>query len=76
MYTSNKHPRINDLSDIYLWYCRLGHVNKNRINRLIQEKIFKVSDCESLPTYKSYLLRKMIKSPFTGKGEQIGRAHV
>ena len=34
MYTSNKCPRISDVSDIYLWHCRLGHVNKNIINRL------------------------------------------
>ena len=34
MYTSSKYPKISDVSDIYLWYYRLGHVNKNRINRL------------------------------------------
>ena len=67
MYTSNKYPRISDVSDIYLWYCRLGHVNKNRINRLTQERIFKVSDCESLPICESCLPEKMTKSPFTGK---------
>ena len=70
MYTSNKCPRISDVSDIYFWHCRLGHVNKNRINRLIQEKILEVSDCESLPTCESCLLEKMIKSPFTEKDER------
>ena len=58
MYISNKCPRISDISDIYLWHCRLGHVNKNRINRLTQEKILEVSDCESLPTYESCLFEK------------------
>ena len=45
-------------------------MNKNRINRLTQEKILEVSDCESLPTCESYLLSKMTRSPFIGKGER------
>ena len=69
MYTSNKHPKISNVFDIYLWHCKLGHVNKNRINRLIQEEILEVSNCESLPTCESYLLEKMTKSSFTEKSE-------
>ena len=56
--------------DIYLWHYRLVHINKNKINRLTQEEIFEVSDYESLPICESCLLGKMIKSPFTGKGER------
>ena len=67
--TSDKRPRMNNVSEVYLWQCRLGHINKNRINRLAQEEILEVGDCESLPTYESCLLGKMTKSPFTGKGE-------
>lgn len=70
MYTPSKHPRINDVSDIYLWHCRIGHINKNRINRLSKEGILKVDDCESLTTCESCLLGKMTKSSFTGKGER------
>ena len=69
MYTSSKYPRISDVSDIYLWHCRLGYVNKNKINMLTQEKILKISNCESLPTYESYPFEKMIKSFFTEKSE-------
>ena len=58
------------MSDIYLWHWRLGHINKNRINRLTQEGILEVSDCELLSTCESCLLGKMIKSPFTKKGER------
>ena len=65
-----KRPRIDNVSEVYLWHCRLGHINKNRINRLAQERILEVSDCESLPTCESCLLGKMTKSPFTGKGER------
>ena len=70
VYSTGKHPRLDSISDIYLWHYRLGHVNKNRINRLTQEEIFEVSDCESLPTCESCLLSKMTKSLFTGKGER------
>ena len=70
VYSTGKHPRLDSVLDIYLWHCRLGHINKNRINRLTQEEILEVSDCESLPTCESCLLGKMTKSPFTRKGER------
>ena len=69
MYTSNKHPRLDNVSDAYLWHCRLGHINKNRMNKLTQEEILKVNDCESFLIYKFYLLEKMTKLSFTEKGE-------
>ena len=59
MYTPSKYPKIDNISESYLWHCRLGHVNKNRIDRLIKEYIFEIDDCESLPTCKSCLLDKM-----------------
>ena len=65
-----KRPRIDNVSEVYLWHYRLGHINKNRINMLAQEEILEVSDCESLPTCESCLLGKMTKSPLTGKGER------
>ena len=68
--TSGKCPRIDNVSEVYFWHCRLGHINKNRINRLAQEGILELDDCESLPTCESCLLEKMTKSPFTGKGER------
>ena len=61
---------FRSVSDIYLWHYRLGHINKNRINRLTQEEILEVSDCESLPTCESCLLGKMTKLSFIGKGER------
>ena len=69
MYISNKHPRIDDIMDAYLWHYRLGHINKNRINRLAQEGILDKDDYELLPTYESCLLEKMTKSSFTKKDE-------
>ena len=56
IYTTNKHPKIDKVNDIYLWHYQLGHINKNRINRLTQQDILKINDYESLPTYESCLL--------------------
>ena len=71
MYTSScKRPRLDNVSDSYLWHCRLGHINKNRMNKLVKEGLLDLSDCESLPTCESCLLGKMTKLPFTGKGER------
>ena len=70
IYTSRKYFRLDNIFDIYLWHCRLGHINKNRINRLTQEEILKVGDCESLSTCESCILNKMTKSPFIEKDER------
>ena len=70
MYISNKYLRTIDVMDAYLWHYRLGHIDKNRMNRLDQEKILDKDNYESLPTCKSCLLGKMTKSPFTEKGER------
>ena len=59
--------KLDNVTDTYLWHCRLSHINKSRINRLAQEGILNINDCESLPTYESCLLGKMTKSPFTEK---------
>ena len=70
MYTSNKYPRIDNVSDSYLYHYRLGYVNKNRIDRLIKKDVLKINDYESLSIGKSCLLGKMIKLPFKKKHER------
>ena len=70
MYTSNECPRVDNVIDPYLWHCRLGHINKKRINKLAKERILDINDCESLPICEFCLLRKMTNSPFTGKDER------
>ena len=70
MYTSSKCPRLENVSDLYLWHCRLGHVNQSRINKMRGEGLLEVSNFDSLFTCESCLLGKMIKSPFTEKGER------
>ena len=70
MYISNKHLRIDNVTVAYLWHCKLGYINKNRMNRLAQKRILDKHDYESLPTCESYLLGKVTKSPFTEKDER------
>ena len=70
MYTSSMRPRLQNVSDLYLWHYRLGHINQNRINKMRGEGLLEVSDSDSLATCESCLLGKMIKSPFTRKGER------
>ena len=70
VYTSGKRSRLDDVNDTYLWHCRLGHINKNRITRLVSDGLLDLGDCESLPTYESCLHSKMTKKPFTEKGER------
>ena len=68
--TPNKRPKLDDVEDSYLWHCRLGHINKNRISRLVKEGILNDIYCESIKICESYLLGKMTKSAFTRKGER------
>ena len=70
MYTSNKCLWIDNVSNTYFWHYRLGHINKNKVNRLTQERILEVNDYELLPTCKTCLLRKMMKSSFTKKDDR------
>ena len=42
MYTSSKRPRVEYVNDLYLWHCRLGHINQNRINKLRGEDLLEV----------------------------------
>ena len=78
--TPSKRPRLDNVDDSYLWHCRLGHINKNRISRLVKEGILNDIGCESIKTYESYLLGKMIKSPFIEKGKRakeiLGLIHI
>ena len=60
---------MDNIMDAYLWYFRLGHINRSMMNRLNKEDILEVIDCESLLTYESSLLDKMTKSSFIEKDE-------
>ncbi|KAH9670831.1 hypothetical protein KPL70_017127 [Citrus sinensis] len=52
----------------YLWHLRLGHINQNRIQRMIKDGLLGPLENESLPLCESCLEGKMTKRPFSAKG--------
>ena len=55
-------------SDAYLWHLHLGHINSNRIQRLVKDGHFEPLDFNEFPVYESCLEDKMTKRPFNAKG--------
>ncbi|KAH9704344.1 hypothetical protein KPL70_011418 [Citrus sinensis] len=52
----------------YLWHLRLGHINQNRIQRMIKDGLLGPLENESLSLCESCLEGKMTKRPFSAKG--------
>ena len=62
-----KFPLTNDA---YLWHLRLGHINPNRIQRLIKDGLLEPLDFDGFLVCKSCLEGKMTKRPFNAKGRR------
>ena len=60
-----KFPSTNDA---YLWHLRLGHINPNRIQRLIKDELLELLDFNGFPVCESCLVGKMTKRPFNVRG--------
>lgn len=59
-----------DLNKTYLWHCRLGHINKQRISKLHSDGLLESTGSESFDVCESCLCGKMTKAPFSGSGER------
>ncbi|KAL0370673.1 UNVERIFIED_CONTAM: Retrovirus-related Pol polyprotein from transposon RE2 [Sesamum angustifolium] len=46
---------------------RLGHINKDRIRKLVDSKSLEIGDLDNLPTYEFCLKGKIIEKPFVGQ---------
>ena len=55
-----------DLSDPYLWHCRLGHINKNRMHTLQKNGLLTTNENDSFDVCESCLQGMMTKAPFEG----------
>ena len=53
-----------------LWHMRLGHINLNRINKLVKEGILGDLVLQPMQVCESCLEEKMTKRPFSSKGQQ------
>ena len=67
---NTKRVKSNDSNPTYLWHCRLGHINENRISKLHKDGILDSFDFESYETCESCLMGKMTKAPFKGHSER------
>nr|GEV88177.1 retrotransposon protein, putative, Ty1-copia subclass [Tanacetum cinerariifolium] len=66
----NKRAR-HTLDSFYLWHCRLGHINKKCMDKLLRDGILQLTHDESLKKCKSCISGKMACKPFP---HQVGRA--
>ena len=65
--TKRKEPFSNPKR---LWYMRLGHINLNRINKLVKEGILGDLVLQPIEVYKYCLEGKVTKRPFSTKGNR------
>ena len=63
--TQNKRQKISP--NTYLWHLRLGHINLNRIGRLVKRGLLNELEDNSLPPCESCLEGKMTKQSFPKK---------
>ncbi|KAJ9538501.1 LOW QUALITY PROTEIN: hypothetical protein OSB04_031234 [Centaurea solstitialis] len=54
----------------YLWHCRLGHINKKRIEQLQKRGLLESFDFKSFHNCESCLSGKMTKRPFNKDNER------
>ena len=67
---SNKRQKVSHSDNTYLWHLRLGHINLDRINRLVKDGPLRKLNVGTLPVYESCLEGKMTKRPCSTKGER------
>ena len=57
-------------NNAYLWHLHLGHINPNRIQRLIKDGLLEPLDFDEFLVCESFLEGKMTKQPFNVKGRR------
>ena len=65
-----KKQKISHTDNTYLWHLRLGHINLDRINRLVNDGPLRELNVGTLPVCESCLEGKMTKRSFSGKGNR------
>nr|GEY43253.1 hypothetical protein [Tanacetum cinerariifolium] len=66
---SNKRAKL-DLDSALLWYCRLGHVSKKRIEKLQHDGLLNSSDLRAFEKRVSCMSGKMTRKPYTHQVER------
>ena len=65
-----KRLKPNDFNSTYLWHCRLGHINWNRMRKLHGDGLLDSSALVAFELCESCLLGKMTKAPFAKSCER------
>ena len=65
----NKRQKVSHSDNTYLWHLRLGHINLDRINRLVKDGPLRKLNVGTLPVCESCLEGKMTKRPFSTNGD-------
>ena len=68
---NTKKRNASGMNDSYLWHCRLGHISKNRLDKLHKDGLIDPYSYETYDTCHSCIKGKMTKTPFIGKGARV-----
>ena len=66
--TNHKRKEISPVNQTHLWHLRLGHINLERIRRMVTGGLISPLDVTALPVCEPYLEGKMTMRPFKAKG--------
>ncbi|GKC95170.1 retrotransposon protein, putative, ty1-copia subclass [Tanacetum coccineum] len=76
---SNKRAKLN-LDSALLWHCRLGHINKKRIEKLQHDGLLDSTDIKSFETCVACMFGKMARKPYSHQVERakdlLGLIHI
>ena len=62
--------KFSSTNEAYLWHLHLGHINSNKIQRLIKDGLLEPMDFDGFLVCESCLEGKMTKRPFNAKGRR------
>nr|GEX29113.1 hypothetical protein [Tanacetum cinerariifolium] len=71
---TNKRAKLN-LDAALLWHCRLGHINKKRIEKLKHDGILDLTDIKSLEKFVACMSGKMARKPYSHQVERAKDLH-
>ncbi|GJR41221.1 retrotransposon protein, putative, ty1-copia subclass [Tanacetum coccineum] len=66
---TNKRAKLN-LDSALFWHCRLGHINKKRIEKLQRDGLFYSTDIESFEKCVACMSGKMARKPYSHQVEK------
>ncbi|GKC39499.1 zinc finger, CCHC-type containing protein [Tanacetum coccineum] len=66
---TNKRAKLN-LDSALLWHCRLGHINKKRIEKLQHDGLLDSTDIKSFEKFVACMFSKMARKPYSHQVER------